>query len=345
MSRQLPEYDKGRFADVKGGDPALGSWCAQYRQGSRASDSASRLSLEPSLGTYALACVSMRGIILAGGTGSRLHPITLGVSKQLVPVYDKPMIYYPLSTLLLAGIRDVLIITTPQDAPAFERLLGDGSQFGINITHTVQPSPDGLAQAFILGEEHIGSEPAALVLGDNIFYGSGMGTQLRKYEDVDGGAIFGYYVNDPSAYGVVEFDEAGRAISLEEKPEHPKSHYAVPGLYFYSNDVVEMAKNLKPSPRGELEITDINRQYLEQGRLQVEVLPRGTAWLDTGTFDTLLDASNYVNTIESRQGLKIGSPEEVAWRMGFLSDDDLRQRAEPLVKSGYGSYLLGLLDG
>ena len=286
----------------------------------------------------------MRGIVLAGGTGSRLHPITLGPSKQLLPVYDKPMVYYPLSTLILAGIQDILVITTPHDAPGFERLLGDGSQFGVNIAHAVQPRPDGLAQAFILGEEHVGSEPVALVLGDNIFYGPGLGMQLQRFRDVDGGAIFGYRVADPTSYGVVEFDDEGRAISLEEKPEKPRSRYAVPGLYFYSNDVVEMSKELKPSARGELEITDINRQYLEQGRLRVEVLPRGTAWLDTGTFDSLLDAGNYVATIENREGLKIGAPEEVAWRRGFLSDDELRERAEPLVKSGYGAYLFDLLD-
>ena len=285
----------------------------------------------------------MRGIILAGGTGSRLHPITLGVSKQLVPVYDKPMIYYPLSTLILAGIRDILIITTPHDAEQFKRLLGDGSRFGISLTYVQQPSPDGLAQAFILGEEHIGNDTVALVLGDNIFYGQGMGTQLRKHQDIDGAAVFGYWVKDPSAYGVVEFDEVGRAISLEEKPAQPKSHYAVPGLYFYDNDVVEIAKSLKPSPRGELEITDVNRTYLEAGALQVEVLPRGTAWLDTGTFSDLNDASNFIRTVENRQGLKIGAPEEIAWRLGFLTDDELRERAEPLVKSGYGQYLLELL--
>jgi glucose-1-phosphate thymidylyltransferase len=285
----------------------------------------------------------MRGIILAGGTGSRLHPITLGISKQLVPVYDKPMIYYPLSTLMLAGIQDILIITTPHDADQFERLLGDGSQFGVNITYTQQPSPDGLAQAFVLGAEHIGDGPVALVLGDNIFYGHGMGTQLRRFSDIDGGAIFGYRVADPTAYGVVEFDASGRAISLEEKPENPKSHYAVPGLYFYDNDVVEIARNLKPSARGELEITDVNRVYLERGKLQVEILPRGTAWLDTGTFDSLNEASEFVRTVQKRQGLSIGCPEEIAWRLGFLSDDELRERAEPLGKSGYGRYLLDLL--
>jgi glucose-1-phosphate thymidylyltransferase len=285
----------------------------------------------------------MRGIILAGGTGSRLHPITLGISKQLVPVYDKPMIYYPLSTLMLAGIRDVLIITTPHDADQFQRLLGDGSQFGINLTYKQQPSPDGLAQAFVLGAEHIGDGPVALVLGDNIFYGQGMGTQLRRFENIEGGAIFGYRVADPSAYGVVEFDEAGRAISLEEKPAEPKSHYAVPGLYFYDNDVVQIARDLKPSARGELEITDVNRTYLERGKLHVEILPRGTAWLDTGTFNDLNDASEFVRTVQRRQGLSIGCPEEIAWRMGFLNDDELRERAEPLAKSGYGRYLLDLL--
>jgi len=286
----------------------------------------------------------MRGIILAGGTGSRLHPITLGVSKQLVPVYDKPMIYYPLSTLLLAGVRDILIITTPQDSEAFQRLLGDGSRFGISLTYKVQPSPDGLAQAFLLGAEHIGDDSVALVLGDNIFYGQGMGTRLRQYTELDGGVVFGYWVDDPTAYGVVEFDEQGRVVSLEEKPTQPRSNYAVPGLYFYDNDVVDIAANLKPSPRGELEITDVNREYLAQGRLKVELLPRGTAWLDTGTFDSLAEATDFIRTVEKRQGLSIGSPEEVAWRVGFLSDDELRERAEPLVKSGYGAYLLKVLQ-
>ncbi|WP_425860684.1 glucose-1-phosphate thymidylyltransferase RfbA [Arthrobacter sp. TWP1-1] len=286
----------------------------------------------------------MRGIILAGGTGSRLHPITLGISKQLVPVYDKPMIYYPLSTLILAGIRDILIVTTPHDAEQFQRLLGDGSQFGVSLSYVQQPSPDGLAQAFVLGADHIGNETVALVLGDNIFYGPGMGSQLRRHANIDGGAVFGYWVRDAKSYGVVEFDAQGKALSLEEKPANPKSNYAVPGLYFYDNDVIEIARNLKPSPRGELEITDVNKTYLERGKLQVEILPRGTAWLDTGTFSDLNDASNFVRTVENRQDLKIGAPEEVSWRQGFLSDDELRQRAEPLVKSGYGTYLLGLLD-
>jgi glucose-1-phosphate thymidylyltransferase len=286
----------------------------------------------------------MRGLILAGGTGSRLHPVTLGVSKQLVPVYDKPMIYYPLSTLMLAGIRDVLLITTPHEADAFVRLLGDGSRFGISITYATQPRPDGLAQAFTIGADFIGTEPSALILGDNLFYGPGFGRQLSRFSEVEGATVFAYRVSDASAYGVVEFDAGGRAISLEEKPAHPRSNYAVPGLYFYDNDVIEIARNLQPSPRGEYEITDISQHYLDQGRLNVEVLERGFAWLDTGTFDSLYDAGNFIRTLEHRQGLKVGSPEEVAWRQGFLTDDELRQRAEPLVKSGYGSYLLGLLD-
>ncbi len=286
----------------------------------------------------------MRGIILAGGTGSRLHPITLGVSKQMLPIYDKPMIYYPLSTLMLANIRDILIITTPHDAEQFRRLLGDGTQFGVNLTYAIQHEPNGLATAFVLGAEHIGNEPVALVLGDNIFYGPGLGTQLKRFSNVDGGAIFAYWVSDPTAYGVIEFDGAGRAISIEEKPESPKSNYAIPGLYFYDSDVVAVARDLKPSDRGEFEISDVNRHYLDAGRLQVDILPRGTAWLDTGTSDSLLEAANYVRTIEHRQGLKIGSPEEVAWRQGFISSDQMHSQAKALGKSGYGDYLLTLLE-
>jgi glucose-1-phosphate thymidylyltransferase len=285
----------------------------------------------------------MRGIVLAGGSGTRLHPITLGTSKQLLPVYDKPMIYYPLSTLFLAGIRDILVITTPHEADQFERLLGDGSWFGASISYAQQPSPEGLAQAFVIGSDFIGDGSAALVLGDNLFYGPGFGRRLQRFEDLDGAAVFAYYVSNPSAYGVVQFDESGRALAIEEKPERPISHYAIPGLYFYDNEVVEIARGLKPSERGEYEITDVNRAYLEQGRLQVEVLERGTAWLDTGTFDSLNDASNFIRTVEHRQGLKIGCPEETAWRQGFLSDDDLLHRAERMAKSGYGNYLLGLL--
>lgn len=286
----------------------------------------------------------MKGIILAGGSGTRLHPITLGISKQLIPVYDKPMVYYPLSTLMLAGVRDILIITTPHDAEQFERLLGDGSQFGVNLTFARQPSPDGLAQAFTIGADFIGDDKVALVLGDNLLYGPGLGTQLKRFSDVDGGAIFAYWVAEPSAYGVVEFDAAGLAVTLEEKPAAPKSNYAVPGLYFYDNDVIEIARNLQPSPRGEFEITDVNRAYLERGKLQVEVLPRGTAWLDTGTFDQMTDAADYVRTMERRTGLRIGVPEEIGWRQGFLTDDDLRARAGKLVKSGYGTYLLETLE-
>lgn len=286
----------------------------------------------------------MKGIILAGGSGSRLHPITHGVSKQLIPVYDKPMVYYPLSTLMLAGIRDILVITTPHDADGFERLLGDGSRFGVSITFAQQPSPDGLAQAFTIGEDFIGDDKVALVLGDNLLYGPGLGTQLRDFSDLDGGTIFAYWVAEPSAYGVVEFDSTGMVVSLEEKPKRPKSNYAVPGLYFYDNDVVEIARHLKPSDRGEYEITDVNRAYLDQGRLRVQVLPRGTAWLDTGTFDQMTDAADFVRTMERRTGLKIGVPEEIAWRQGFLSDDELCDRAAGLVKSGYGKYLLDLLD-
>lgn len=286
----------------------------------------------------------MRGIILAGGSGTRLHPITMGVSKQLLPVYDKPLIYYPLSTLMMAGIRDVLVITTAQDASAFGRLLGDGSEFGISISYAVQDRPDGLARAFVIGAEHIGSDKVALALGDNIFYGPGLGTSLSRFTAVEGGAIFGYWIADPSAYGVVEFDADGMAVSLQEKPQNPKSNYAVPGLYFYDNDVVAVAQSLKPSARGEYEITEVNQRYLAEGRLAVEVLARGTAWLDTGTCDSLLDASDFVRTIERRQGLKISCPEEVAWRMGFINDDELARRAHALLKSGYGRYLVGLLE-
>ncbi|MHA7275012.1 glucose-1-phosphate thymidylyltransferase RfbA [Arthrobacter sp. HLT1-21] len=286
----------------------------------------------------------MKGIILAGGTGSRLHPITLGVSKQLVPVYDKPMIYYPLSTLILAGIHDILVVTTPHDAEHFKNLLGDGSRFGISLTYVQQPRPDGLAQAFILGADHVGSESVALVLGDNIFYGPGMGTQLKRFKDIDGGAVFGYWVANPSAYGVIEFDDDRRAVSLEEKPLHPKSNYAVPGLYFYDNSVLDIAASLRPSARGELEITDVNMEYLSRGKLHVEILPRGTAWLDTGTFDSLTDASDFIRTVQKRQGLSIGCPEEIAWRQGFLSDEQLKDCAVPYLKSGYGQYLLGLLE-
>ena len=286
----------------------------------------------------------MRGIILAGGTGTRLHPLTIAVSKQLMPVYDKPMIYYPLSTLMLAGVTEVLCITTPGDAEQFQRLLGDGSAFGISISYAVQPRPEGLAQAFVIGADFIGSEAVALVLGDNIFYGPGLGAQLAKYTDVSGGVVFAYRVNNPSEYGVVEFDDGFRVVSIEEKPAHPKSHYAVPGLYFYDNDVISVASQLKPSARGELEITDVNSAYLSEGRLRVEVLPRGTAWLDTGTFDSLIDAADFVRVIQARQGQKVGCPEEIAWRLGLLDDRALLSRADELDRSGYGEYLRQLVQ-
>ena len=285
----------------------------------------------------------MKGIILAGGSGTRLHPLTLAVSKQLMPVYDKPMIYYPLSTLMQAGIREILIITTPHDAPLFEKLLGDGSRLGCEFTYTIQEKPEGLAQAFILGEEFIGDDSVALILGDNIFYGSSMERVLQESKDPSGGVVFAYRVSDPESYGVVEFDGNMKALSIEEKPAEPKSDYAVPGLYFYDNRVLEIAKNLKPSPRGELEITDVNKQYLEWGELEVGVLDRGTAWLDTGTFVSLQQAGQFVEVIEERQGLKVGCIEEIAYERGFIDADQLKQIAEPLVKSGYGKYLINNL--
>lgn len=284
----------------------------------------------------------MKGIVLAGGSGTRLHPLTIAVSKQLMPVYDKPMIYYPISTLISAGIREILIISTPQDLSLFQKLLGDGSQLGCEFHYASQQHPNGLAEAFLIGEDFIGKDKVALILGDNIFYGSGLSTLLQSNNNTDGGIIYAYHVQDPERYGVVEFNEEGKAISIEEKPEKPKSNYAVPGIYFYDNEVVAIAKSIKPSHRGELEITDINKYYLENGKLLVSVLDRGTAWLDTGTFKSLVQATNFVQVIEERQGLKIGSIEEAAFKTGFIDRDQLHKLAEPLLKSGYGNYLLSL---
>ncbi|PKW26070.1 glucose-1-phosphate thymidylyltransferase RfbA [Phycicoccus duodecadis] len=286
----------------------------------------------------------MKGIVLAGGSGTRLHPITLGISKQLMPVYDKPMVYYPLATLMMAGIREILVITTPEDEAQFRRLLGDGSRWGIELSYAVQPRPEGLAQAFVIGADFIGGDPVALVLGDNIFYGTGLGTALRRLTEVRGGHIFAYHVADPTAYGVVEFAEDGTVLSIEEKPEHPRSDFAVPGLYFYDNDVVAIAAGLTPSPRGELEITAVNEAYLRRGDLAVTVLPRGTAWLDTGTFEGLMDAGQFVHVVEARQGHKIGCVEEIAWRAGWIDDDALRRLGDELAKSGYGAYLHACVD-
>jgi glucose-1-phosphate thymidylyltransferase len=286
----------------------------------------------------------MKGIILAGGSGTRLHPLTLAVSKQLMPVYDKPMIYYPLSVLMMAGISEVLIISTPHDLPHFEKLLGDGKNLGCKFSYAVQEVPNGLAQAFVIGEKFIGTDSVALVLGDNIFYGAGLGRLLQQHQKPDGGVVFAYHVSDPERYGVVEFNEAGKVLSIEEKPKEPKSNYAVPGLYFYDNSVIEIAKKLKPSPRGEYEITDVNKEYLKQGKLKVGILDRGTAWLDTGTFASLMQAGQFVQVIEERQGLRIGCIEEVAYRMGYINKEGLKKLAEPLVKSGYGTYLLKQIE-